>query len=129
MKFAAAIIATAVAAVASAKFLETPWNFPAEGPCVAACTDVVGKSLFRHYNDVDSNGTYFLTSLAYTFEFRTCNSRVFMAKIGICIASCENELEIYTTNYPLKKEWYMANKGEGPGWAVVPRTDPCTGYP
>ncbi|KAG0360015.1 hypothetical protein BG005_011708 [Podila minutissima] len=90
IKFATVIIAAAVAAVASAKSpSKTPWNFPAEGPCVAACTDAAGKSLYRLYDDVDSNGPFFLASLSYNnYNTGTPNTNAFMYELGNCIVYC-----------------------------------------
>ncbi|KAF9323702.1 hypothetical protein BG006_001231, partial [Podila minutissima] len=100
------------------------------GPCIAACTDVTGKSLFCLYDDVDSNGPFFLTSLAYTFEHGTCNSRAFMTEFGMCFASCpKKEQKAHSASYVFKIQWYKDNRGNGPSWAKVPITDPCVGSP
>ncbi|KAG0029439.1 hypothetical protein BGZ82_007959 [Podila clonocystis] len=111
MKFATAIITATVAAVASAK---SAWNFPAEGPCVAACTDAAGKSINPHYDDVDSNGPFFFASLSYNYEIFTPNSNAFKIKAGLCIVSCpKKEQKAYTANHPLKRQWYLNSKSTG----------------
>ncbi|KAG0337617.1 hypothetical protein BG000_005205 [Podila horticola] len=108
MKFATAIVAAAVAAVASA---QSAWNFPADGACVAACTDAAGKSFFPFYDDVDSNGPFFFTSLSYTFERGTPSTIAFMTKAGTCMNSCPMpEQNAYRASYPLKLKWYQSNK-------------------
>ncbi|KAG0200889.1 hypothetical protein BGX28_006164 [Mortierella sp. GBA30] len=109
MHFTTAIVAAAFAAIASAKSAYFP--FDAEGPCVAACTDSVGKTLFPLYNDVDENDPFFLASLAYTFERGTPTTIDFMIKAGTCMGSCPmTEQNAYRASYPLKLKWYQANK-------------------
>ncbi|KAF9015973.1 hypothetical protein BGZ52_006203 [Haplosporangium bisporale] len=108
MKFATAIVATTVAAVASAQAL---WTFPPEGPCVANCTDSVGKTFFPFYNDVDSTGPFFFTSLSYTFERGTPTTIEFMSAAGTCMQTCPMpEQNAYRASYPLKLKWYQDNK-------------------
>ncbi|KAG0019518.1 hypothetical protein BGZ81_009691 [Podila clonocystis] len=108
MKFATAIVAAAAAAVVSA---QSAWTFPPEGPCVAACTDSVGKSFFPLYDDVDSTGPFFFTSLSYTFERGTPTTIDFMTQAGTCMNSCPiSEQDTYRASYPLKLQWYKDNK-------------------
>ncbi|KAF9080603.1 hypothetical protein BGX23_001917 [Mortierella sp. AD031] len=108
MRFISAIVASAIAAVASAQLT---YPFAAEGPCVAACTDVAGKDMFPLYNDVDVNGPFFFASLAYTFERGTPSTIAFMTAAGTCMNSCPmTEQTAYRASYPLKLKWYNANK-------------------
>ncbi|KAF9368031.1 hypothetical protein CPB97_005017 [Podila verticillata] len=108
MKFTTAIVAAAVAAIASA---QSAWNFPAEGPCVATCTDVAGKDLFPMYNDVDPTNPFFYASLSYTFERGTQSTIAFMTAAGTCMQSCPmTEQTAYRASYPLKLKWYQQNK-------------------
>ncbi|KAG0019519.1 hypothetical protein BGZ81_009692, partial [Podila clonocystis] len=87
------------------------WTFPPEGLCVAACTDSVGKTFFPLYDDVDSTGPFFLTSLAYTFERGTPTTIAFMTQAGTCMNSCPiSEQNAYRASYPGKLKWYQDNK-------------------
>ncbi|KAF9580043.1 hypothetical protein BGW38_003462 [Lunasporangiospora selenospora] len=109
MRFITAIVAAAVAAVASA---QTPYfPFSPEGACVAACTSTVGKTFFALYDDVDETGPFFLTSLAYTYERGSPTTIQFMTQAGTCMTPCPTaELDLYRAQYPLKLKWYQANK-------------------
>ncbi|KAF9926835.1 hypothetical protein FBU30_003657 [Linnemannia zychae] len=109
MRFASAVVVAAMAAIASAQSAYFP--FAPEGPCVAACTDRVGKSMFPLYNDVDENGPFFLPSLAYTYERGTPTTIQFMTEAGQCMTPCPvPELDLYRAQYPNKLKWYQANK-------------------
>ncbi|KAF9380986.1 hypothetical protein CPB97_008021 [Podila verticillata] len=113
MKFAIAIVAAAIAAVASA---QTAWNFPPEGACVAACTAAVGKSVFPVYDDVNSEGPFFFTSLSYNYDTDASSSlypvrEVFRNGSEICMLGCpETEQEAYRDHYFQKFVWYHNNK-------------------
>ncbi|KAH7055332.1 hypothetical protein BKA57DRAFT_501844 [Linnemannia elongata] len=108
MRFASAIVAAAAAAIASAQVV---FPFAPEGPCVAACTDVAGKSFFPLYDDVDANGPFFFTSLSYTFERGTPMAIAFMTKAGTCMNDCPmDQQNAYRASYYPKYNWYQANK-------------------
>ncbi|KAF9903605.1 hypothetical protein EC991_003517 [Linnemannia zychae] len=108
MRFASAIVAAAVAAIASAQIV---YPFAPEGPCVAACTDSVGKSLFPLYDDVDANGPFFFTSLGYTFNRGSPDTITFMTQAGTCMNTCPmSEQDAYRASYYPKYNWYQANK-------------------
>ncbi|KAG0011901.1 hypothetical protein BGZ81_001887 [Podila clonocystis] len=93
MKFATAIVAATVAAVASA---QPAWNFP------------------LRYDDVNSNGPFFLASLSYNYEVGTPNTKTFDAKSDFCIASCpQKEQRAYLASYPLKLNWYKTIRSTG----------------
>ncbi|KAG0360022.1 hypothetical protein BG005_011715, partial [Podila minutissima] len=93
------------------------FNYPFQpnGPCVAGCTDKVGKSMFPNYSE-DPKSPYFIQSLAYTFESGSENTGKFMTDAGICMTACPPaELKLYTDQYPAQKAWYQANKNAGNG--------------
>ncbi|KAF9026786.1 hypothetical protein CPC16_007965 [Podila verticillata] len=107
MKFATAIVAAAVAAIANA---QTAWNFPPEGACVAACTNTVGKAAFPMYDDVNSEGPFFLVSLSYYFNVGTPQSDVRNTQRTICMLGClDAEVEAYHKSTPVKFAWYVNN--------------------
>ncbi|KAI9235218.1 MAG: hypothetical protein BYD32DRAFT_421659 [Podila humilis] len=113
MKFVTAIIAAAIAAVTSA---QSTWDFPAESPCVAACTAAVGKSVFPLYDDVNSEGPFFLASLSFIYDTDISSSlypirEVFRNGNDICMLGCpETEQEAYRESYFQKFVWYHNNK-------------------
>ncbi|KAK3806572.1 MAG: hypothetical protein J3R72DRAFT_481244 [Linnemannia gamsii] len=108
MRFASAIVAAAIAAIASAQIV---YPFAPEGPCVAACTDSAGKSIFPFYDDVNANGPFFFHSLGFTFNRGSPDTITFMTKAGTCMNSCPlSEQEAYRASYYPKYNWYQANK-------------------
>ena len=111
MKFATAIVAAAVAAVASAK---STWNFPAEGACIAACTNTIGKNYFPLYDDVNSEGPFFFVSLAYSHEYgpeAPADAEAFRSATQICMLGCsDSEREAYYGYRMDKMMWYRENK-------------------
>ncbi|KAG0283490.1 hypothetical protein BGZ96_012108 [Linnemannia gamsii] len=108
MRFATAIVAAAAAAIASAQVV---FPFAPEGPCVAACTNEAGKSLYPFYNDVNPNSPFFFPSLAYTYERGSKNAIAFMTKAGTCMTNCPmDEQNAYRASYYPKLTWYNNNK-------------------
>ncbi|KAG0268104.1 hypothetical protein BGZ95_002621 [Linnemannia exigua] len=108
MRFASAIVAAAVAAIASAQIV---YPFAPEGPCVAACTDSVGKALFPLYDDVNANGPFFFASLGYTFNRGSPTTITFMSQAGTCMNTCPmSEQDAYRASYYPKYNWYQTNK-------------------
>ncbi|GJJ71142.1 hypothetical protein EMPS_03492 [Entomortierella parvispora] len=106
MRFSAAVVLASLAAFVTAapvsKAVQSEYfPFTPEGPCVSACTNSVGKSLFVNYDDLDSYGPNFIQSLSYTFERGSPTTISFMTKAGTCMSTCpQPELDIYTANYP-----------------------------
>ncbi|KAG0087229.1 hypothetical protein BGZ93_011081, partial [Podila epicladia] len=91
------------------------YPFKPNGPCVAGCTDKVGKAMFPNYSE-DPKSPYFIQSLAYTFESGSANTGKFMTDAGTCMTACPlEELTLYTDQYPAQKAWYQANKNAGNG--------------
>ncbi|KAG0010799.1 hypothetical protein BGZ80_001177 [Entomortierella chlamydospora] len=109
MRVSAAVIAASLAAIVNAQSAYFP--FAPEGACVAGCTNSVGKTFFENYTDLDEYSPYFIESLSYTFERGSPKTTSFMTKAGMCMGMCpQEELDLYTANYPTKLEWYNLNK-------------------
>ncbi|KAG0352888.1 hypothetical protein BGX24_007426, partial [Mortierella sp. AD032] len=98
------------------------YPFEPNGPCVAGCTNKIGKAMFPNYSE-DPKSPYFIQSLAYTFESGSPNTRQFMTETGMCfgIGPCPTvETDLYSKQYVDQKKWYDANKNAGANATVTP---------
>ncbi|KAF9968939.1 hypothetical protein BGZ73_009008, partial [Actinomortierella ambigua] len=90
------------------------YPFKPEGPCVSACTNEAGKSMFPNYSE-DPMSPYFIESLSYSYERGSPKTIEFMTKAGMCMGKCPKpELDLYSEQYNGKLAWYNANKGTQP---------------
>ncbi|KAF9163698.1 hypothetical protein DFQ26_002259 [Actinomortierella ambigua] len=106
--------------------IDPSYPFLPNGPCVSACTNESGKSLFPNYSE-DPKSPYFIESMSYGLDSGSPKTGQFMAKNGMCMTKCpKSEQDLYAQQYPARKAWYAKIKAAqgGNGTATATGTNP-----
>ncbi|KAG0333963.1 hypothetical protein BG004_000615 [Podila humilis] len=112
MRFSIVAIVASVVAVVAAQ--EAPLNplypFKPDGPCVKACNEEAGKSLFPEYTE-DPASPKFLESMSYGHEKGTPKYTAYMGKAGMCMGKCpQEEQNLMRQQFNAKAAWYAEKK-------------------
>ncbi|KAG0249821.1 hypothetical protein DFQ27_009767 [Actinomortierella ambigua] len=106
--------------------IDPSYPFLPNGPCVSACTNESGKSLFPNYSE-DPKSPYFIESMSYGLDSGSPKTAQFMGKNGMCMVKCpKSEQDLYTQQYPARKAWYAKIKAAqgGNGTATATGANP-----